>query len=360
MPTLPEDTAVVPRTKGVVVASTTDSDLHRRKSFEDKDTIVESEDPNDTGAAAMQIYRSIGLGVACKKGMKPGSPNQDSFSAVAMPGHFQLHGVYDGHGPHGHHVSQFVKENLPKLFFRYLAATTAPEQAMTKAFKDVQQLLWRATLDGQLDAQQSGSTATLAYMPEGENKVVIAHVGDSRAMIVDARGHRDITMDHKPTLPAERERIERNGGEVRTDSFMQHRVFVKGQRYPGINMSRALGDLWAHRRAGLSAVPDVQTVSLGPGDLVLVLASDGVWEFIDSSQCAASIRSDLHAKDGVDRLQVATERLAHQSWEYWMQDTGNKESDDITALCVRLNASGPPPIVSSARLAAPSSSALVP
>jgi serine/threonine protein phosphatase PrpC len=343
MPTLPEDDMTLEprRTRGVVVASTTDKDLNRRGAFEDKDMVLESEDPNDVGVPPIQISRAIGLGIACKKGMKHAAPNQDSFSVVVMPGHFKLLGVYDGHGPHGHHVSQFVKENLPKLFFKYLAATSAPEHAMTNAFKDVQQLLWRATLDNQLDAQQSGSTATIAYIPEGENTVVVAHVGDSRAIIVGTTGHRDLTMDHKPTILAERQRIERNGGEVRRDRFMQERVFIKGQRYPGINMSRALGDLWAQRKAGLSAVPEVNTVSLEPTDTALVLASDGVWEFVDSSHCAASIRGDLlkTRDDDADCLQAAADQLARQSWEYWMQDTGSKESDDITALCIRLNPS---------------------
>ena len=34
---------------------------------------------------------------SCKKGRKPESPNQDSFSVLVMEEDFALYGVYDGH-----------------------------------------------------------------------------------------------------------------------------------------------------------------------------------------------------------------------------------------------------------------------
>ena len=52
--------------------------------------------------------------MACKKGLKPESPNQDSYSIFLEDGKVGVYGVYDGHGPNGHDVSQFVKENIWK------------------------------------------------------------------------------------------------------------------------------------------------------------------------------------------------------------------------------------------------------
>jgi len=44
-------------------------------------------------------------------------------------------------------------------------------------------------------------------------------------------------------LPEEKERIYNNGGEVLLlPGNIPHRVFVRGKPYPGLAMSRSLGD----------------------------------------------------------------------------------------------------------------------
>merc|ERR1719230_1063869 len=90
----------------------------------------------------------------------------------------------------------------------------------------------------------------------GKKKVWLAHVGDSKAVMVSYKGAdgsfigRDLTQDHKPSVPGEKKRIEENGGRVIFDGFYNYRVFAKGQMYPGLNMSRAFGDTVAHRHDG--------------------------------------------------------------------------------------------------------------
>ncbi len=95
-----------------------------------------------------------------------------------------------------------------------------------------------------LSSSMSGTTCTLMYMPlqpnkEGKRKLYLAHVGDSKAVMVsydskkgDFTG-RDLTQDHKPCVPAEKQRIEANGGRVIFDGFYNYRVFARGQMYPG-------------------------------------------------------------------------------------------------------------------------------
>ena len=75
------------------------------------------------------------------------------------------------------------------------------------------------TYDGRpFDARTSGCTATMAYRPDKGGEIHIAYCGDSRAVIVgekkgDPRGW-DLTIDHKPNIPAEKRRIEASGGVV--------------------------------------------------------------------------------------------------------------------------------------------------
>ncbi len=57
------------------------------------------------------------------------------------------------------------------------------------------------------------------------------------------------------------------------------RVWLKNEDTPGLAMSRSFGDSMACR-VGVHAVPEVKMFELSPEDQIVVLASDGVWEFL--------------------------------------------------------------------------------
>lgn len=63
------------------------------------------------------------------------------------------------------------------------------------------------------------------------------------------------------------------------------RVYVKHDEYPGLAMSRSIGDLVAHS-VGVTAEPELYTYTLDgdQGDNILLLASDGLWEFISTEE----------------------------------------------------------------------------
>jgi len=76
----------------------------------------------------------------------------------------------------------------------------------------------------------------------------------------------DLTIDHKPELREERAYIESHGGRVAFDGFANHRVYVKNGTYPGLNMSRALGDILGSTNAGINNAPDIKEIILGKSD----------------------------------------------------------------------------------------------
>jgi cGMP-dependent protein kinase len=47
-------------------------------------------------------------------------------------------------------------------------------------------------------------------------------------------------------------------------------------------MSRSLGDTIAHS-VGCAAEPDITYTALNPQDRIVMLASDGIWEFLSNS-----------------------------------------------------------------------------
>ena len=96
---------------------------------------------------------------------------------------------------------------------------------------------------------------------------------------------RPLSRDHKPDDPEESKVILANNGMI--DSYRDQlgnqigpmRVWLKNEDIPGLAMSRSFGDAMA-ARVGVNAIPEIKDFTLTPEDKVIVLASDGVWEFL--------------------------------------------------------------------------------
>jgi serine/threonine protein phosphatase PrpC len=314
------------------VGSSTDHDMHRRASYCEKSTRFHGH-PFDS--------IEYGIGFACKKGLKPVSPNQDSFLVLRVEGHVSMYGVFDGHGRQGHDVSNFVKDFLPKLIVQDEAFRKNDfEKALLNGFQRTQELIEQETNAKKIDASASGTTCTIVI--HKGNKLWVANVGDSRCVlaspcpITGEMRAEDATRDHKPDIPEERERINRMGGVViKPPMDVNHRVYVKGFRFPGLAMSRALGDLIGYHRAGISATPEVNCYEL-KGDESLLLCSDGVWEFL-SSQDAVELVAEELIDTSMNRQMEAAEKLCKTSWDKWIEEENGVVVDDITAIVVRLS-----------------------
>eukprot|EP00388_Colpodella_angusta_P011032 GDKJ01028458.1.p1 GENE.GDKJ01028458.1~~GDKJ01028458.1.p1 ORF type:complete len:511 (+),score=134.45 GDKJ01028458.1:86-1618(+) len=303
-----------------------------------------------------------GVGYCCRKGLKPESPNQDDFFILEVED-WGLYGVFDGHGPFGHDISNFVQQNLPRLLVQNPFFNIDPKKALKEAFIAMHDLIDETSRNrtGRFDAIMSGSTGTVILHRQKDNKLFVAHVGDSRAVLAKRTGStvgqpatignlklvaKDLSIDHKPELPHEQSRIVASGGQVRK---MPHdipfRVFVKDRPVPGLAMSRAFGDTLAHS-VGVSCVPDVSEYDVVEGeDMFAVMCSDGVWEFISSQESIEIIREvalsnyrkqkDINVDDVKWELQEACSELAVTAWKRWINEEHNVV-DDITCIVLKL------------------------
>jgi serine/threonine protein phosphatase PrpC len=61
------------------------------------------------------------------------------------------------------------------------------------------------------------------------------------------------------------------------------RVWLPNENIPGIAMSRSFGDEVA-AGIGVIAEPEVQEYPLSENDKFLIMATDGIWEFITSEE----------------------------------------------------------------------------
>lgn len=71
------------------------------------------------------------------------------------------------------------------------------------------------------------------------------------------------------------------------------RLWFPNGMYPGTAFTRSIGDA-AAERIGVFAEPELEFRHLGPNDAFLVIASDGVFEFISSQRVVDMVRVLLH------------------------------------------------------------------
>ena len=215
---------------------------------------------------------------------------------------FNIFGVLDGHGPDGHHVSNFASEYIPSQIINHpeIKELSDPELIYQKLKEDNCQIITEAFLScdeklkkAEFDAFNSGSTCVL-IIHIGQH-ILCANVGDSRAIVAYDDNKEDeqlnyleqaqLSIDYKPELEYEKNRILLSGGVVEQmqnqfgEGVGPYRVWVKGQDYPGLAMSRSIGDLKS-KTIGVISEPGILEYDINETTKFIVLASDGVWEFL--------------------------------------------------------------------------------
>ncbi|XP_022870674.1 probable protein phosphatase 2C 34 [Olea europaea var. sylvestris] len=263
-------------------------------------------------------------------------------------------GIFDGHGPWGHFVAKRVRESLPSSLLcnwqeTLVEASLDPDFDMESDKKLHKFNIWKhsylktcAAVDQDLehhrkiDSFYSGTTA-LTIVKQGE-LIFIANVGDSRAVLATTSDGGNLvpvqlTVDFKPNLPQEAERITQCNGRVfcLDDEPGVHRVWLPDEESPGLAMSRAFGD-YCVKNFGLISVPEVTQRHITSKDQFVVLATDGVWDVV-SNQEALQIVSTTP-----DRGKSA-KHLVECAVRAWKKKRRGIAIDDISAIVLFFHSS---------------------
>eukprot|EP00928_Gymnodinium_smaydae_P034349 TRINITY_DN24360_c2_g1_i1.p1 TRINITY_DN24360_c2_g1~~TRINITY_DN24360_c2_g1_i1.p1 ORF type:complete len:499 (-),score=110.97 TRINITY_DN24360_c2_g1_i1:81-1493(-) len=268
------------------------------------------------------------------KGFRDTTPNQDNFSVTYFANGWALACAFDGHGPFGHLVSTRTVQTVPYFLVKSGHFPADMGQALIESFELSHKDVVAKSLEDGWDVQASGSTAC-AVCWKG-TQIFTANCGDSRCVIGQEKDKKLFfeTMDHKPNSDTEKERIEASGGEVRTqtypDGWVNHRIFVKGEDYPGLCMARTLGDE-SVKNYGVIATPEIKECEVEMGkEPFLIIASDGVWEFMDSQFVCKAVAKKI-ATDGAENTVKKLQREAKKRWKHEEGDY----CDDITSILIR-------------------------
>ncbi|KAJ6794140.1 putative protein phosphatase 2C family protein [Iris pallida] len=256
-------------------------------------------------------------------------------------------GMFDGHGPWGHYVSKNVRESLPPSLLcnwqEALALALLSEKGLCQ-FDIWEQSYLRtcATIDRdlehhrKLDAYNSGTTA-LTIVKQG-SVMVLANVGDSRAVLATTSDDGSLvpvqlTIDFKPNLPQEAERITQCKGRVfcMSDEPGVHRVWHPNRETPGLAMSRAFGD-YCIKDFGVISVPEVTQRVVTDRDQFIVLATDGVWDVISNKEAVDIVSS-------TDDKGKSAKRLVQCAIRAWKRKRRGIAVDDCSAICLFFHSS---------------------
>lgn len=248
--------------------------------------------------------------------------NQDSYIFKEHSDGAYTFGVFDGHGNLGHFVSQGIK--------KYFESISSSELNTKDKILDTFSKLSKFISNG-YDTFNSGSTCVLVHIDPNQSKIYCANVGDSRAIMISNSNKTliQLSYDQKPDNPSERKRIESMGGSVeRIYGLGPYRVWVKGEGYPGLAMSRSIGDRVAHT-VGVSDIPEVLEFDINTTTpMAIVVCSDGVWEFSSNEEIKDIVYKYIRSNDA----NSCVSEIVDTAYNKWKKEGASR--DDITSIVV--------------------------
>ena len=259
-----------------------------------------------------------------------------------------------------------------------------PQSLLQSAFESINNSVTREAF-----SEKSGSTATVVYIKGKKVYVANVGDSKAVRGVLNSSGQvqaLELTADHKP-VGAEKERIIERGGHVLDDneSYGAARVFdhpdpiaqmralqewqreqrskshgamgsdriaggvvnefefdmgetyreregvesdemmIPSEPWPGLAVSRCLGHSGVIR-IGIIPTPDVSSFEVDDNDRCLIIASDGIWDFIDPNEALEMTLSHHPDADAACRALVET------ASQRWIEDDPTYR-DDISA-CV--------------------------
>lgn len=175
--------------------------------------------------------------------------------------------------------------------------------------------------------KDSGCTAVVALLHEKD--LFVANAGDSRCVVCRNGKALEMSFDHKPEDQIEFDRIQKAGGRVTLD----------GRVNGGLNLSRAIGDHGYKMNKKLppeeqmiSALPDIKKITIGPEDEFMVLACDGIWNFMTSDDVVEFVQERI--SDPTKKLSEICEEMFDYCLAPHTKGDGTG-CDNMTAIIVK-------------------------
>ena len=181
--------------------------------------------------------------------------NQDAL--LVLPGRYGLFGVADGMG--GHKAGDVASRMAVDYLARMLQNARPAEALLRGGIQQANLQIYREQMD---NADWNGMGTTLTVIWEDDDRVLLGHVGDSRAYLLRRGRLSQISVDHSLV------------GEMLRDGLITPE---QARRHPYRNViTRALG-------ASEDVLADISVLDKQAGDQYLI-CSDGLSEYVTTEE----------------------------------------------------------------------------
>ena len=290
--------------------------------------------------------------------------NQDSYLILEklFENILNIYGVFDGHGKNGNLISSLLSTFLSQYLKNkdnYSVGKNNNDDSdsdssisskeiiinnelISKLFSNddfIKKIITELDLkanEANFDLQFSGTTCLLLFL--FNDNIICSNIGDSMCVLFNCSDEERWTYEiiskiHKPDIESEKERILSNGGVIHPyyDELGvfegPNRVYVKGKTYPGLSLTRTIGDLEAEK-IGIISEPDITIKKKDSTCKYIVLGSDGLWDVIKPYD-VRRIVNPYFLKNDASGACNALLKTACKNW-----DKEGCERDDITIIVV--------------------------
>jgi len=198
--------------------------------------------------------------------------NQDAL--IVQPGNHGLYGVADGMG--GHNAGDVASRMAVLLLSRVLEGAKPSTELLRAGIEEVNLMIYEEQCK---DANLSGMGTTITVLWEDDDRILLGHVGDSRAYRIRNMQISQISQDHSMV------------GELLRDGLITREEAL---RHPYRNViTRALG-------AAEKIEVDTLILDKQRGDKYLI-CSDGLYEYV-SEETVLAILKRTPLEEAADQL----------------------------------------------------------
>jgi len=256
-------------------------------------------------------------------------------------------------------VSKFVTKELPRAVERELKRLrqSFTNKTLEKACFDAH-LACNVALDTSPRVRSRISGTTSVSVCFWKNQMTVCNVGDSRTIVGKFSADDNsivaeaLSRDQILYREDERNRVKKCGARVLTmDQIYNNkeadddwnddhvgknlrkgndnapRLWVQEHKFPGLQFTRSFGDFIV-RDIGVHAEPEILTREINDSDKFIVLATDGVWEFLTNQDVANICSLYADPKD-------ACHAIVKIAFQHWLEN--DTRTDDITVICIYLD-----------------------
>ena len=226
--------------------------------------------------------------------------------------------IFDGHG--GDECSEFLKENYDKYLIENKNFPYDIKLSMIETFQKIEEDFFKLKCkeDSLEDSDKSGSCALVTIIHD--NKIYIANIGDSRAIMSVNGGTKvkQLTVDHKPDNIKEFERALKTGSKIYLDDsddpfrdestleFIKDKIELEKMKeiknnntddekifrvYPSdLAVMRTIGDIKAKKKefGGIPGTiintPDIFVFDISSNDDFIVMGCDGIYDDLSNEE----------------------------------------------------------------------------